>query len=470
MSLRGLLRPLLVLALGLVASPTTAAESAAELLVRAAFLERAGEPDAALRVAQRAVRAGGGHDAAVHAGWLSYRVGDTEGALAFYEQARQVRPDSASAGLGVTLVLATLERWDDLATVAESLVAQHPKQLWGWVRLGLAQLQRGYLDEADTAYGRALHVQPEHAEALLGLGFVARARGDEQTAREHCERAASALSPGDRRVVACLAPLPERGPSLTITPSVWGMFAGYTNVYVRDTVWSVAAETELQWASGPGMRLGLAYSQTELPLTDETFQQVMPGAGVWYVAPTWRIELGYQLLWKEPTDERTEHAAELSAGGLLGAGFGLGASVGTVAASDRAVLQATPALTWSDAGGIVTLALRATVSWWANGDDDLQGTLHASGELGLTVVPLSWLAIDAAGWYGRRRSYLESGARWVWNTDDVLTGGWRLGLRFHVARPAWLFLRARHDVGIEQAGLEMDFHLITGQAGVLMSF
>ena len=460
------MRFVLLIAAFLFAAPTHAAvsvDSAAAALARASLLEQAGELVAARRAAQKAVAMGGGYAADVHAGWLSYRLGELDVALGHYQAARTAVPDGEEALLGETLVLALREDWPALREAAKALVGHHPTQSWGWVRLGLAALQQGEPEVARAAYRKALDVAPDLAEAYLGLGFVARSEGDGDAARALCRKAAPSLAEDDPRLAACLAPMRS---TLTVTPSAWALVAGYTDYYTRNFVWSVAAETELRWANGFGGFVGVAVSRTRMRFETSDFTQVMPGAGVSYAWEDGLVGVGYLLAWQDGTDARTEHLAALEGRWWHGR-WGVGADVAAlVAPSEEVLLQGGVPLSWGRPDDVVGLTLTPTIQYWPQGADDLEGTFYVSGALAVAWRPMPWLSLEAGGWYGRRRSYAEPGGRFVWNSDDVLQGGARLDAAFHVAAPVWVTLRLRDDFGIEQGGRAYDFQLLTGQVGL----
>jgi len=464
-----------------LAAPTPAlADTPAEALARATILEQAGELPAALRAARQAVALGGGYDAHVRAGWLAVRTADLPGALASYRAARAEVPVGEAALLGETLVLALREDWDALTPAARALVVAHPMQPWGWVRLGLAALQHGQLSRAREAYGTALQLRPDLVEARLGLGFVARAEGDLDAARPHCEWAAQQLPADDARVAACLAPPPS---GATVVPSAWGMLAAYTDYYTRVLVWSGAAETEVLWDAGAALRVGLAVTRTRLRFEGDDFTQVLPGAGFSWRWADGAVGASYLFVWQSGAGAETQHVAALGGLGWL-SDWGLGLDVAaSVVPPDETTLQLDAHVAWGRPGAVVQIRFTPSVQWSPVEPDGstreagrgrrsggtAAGPPRVSAELGLVWRPLPWLALEAGGWYGRRSRYVEAGGRWTWNADDVFEGGARLGAVFRVTQPVALVLRLRDDVGIEQSGRVYGFQLLTAQLGVILT-
>jgi len=61
----------------------------------------------------------------------------------------------------------------------EATSPQDPEGMaWAWSQLGALELQKGKIDEASTAYDRALFAFPRHPYALVGQAKVAAIRGD----------------------------------------------------------------------------------------------------------------------------------------------------------------------------------------------------------------------------------------------------------------------------------------------------
>ncbi|HEX7465464.1 MAG TPA: tetratricopeptide repeat protein, partial [Usitatibacter sp.] len=64
-------------------------------------------------------------------------------------------------------------------------VAVDPAHARGWNNLAHARLDQGRLDEAEQALKRALAAQPDHALAFLNLARVERSRGNAELARKY---------------------------------------------------------------------------------------------------------------------------------------------------------------------------------------------------------------------------------------------------------------------------------------------
>lgn len=76
----------------------------------------------------------------------------------------------------------------------QNAAAPEPANADGWFRLGLAQMDSGLLEQAESSFRRVLRLDPRHAKAGINLGTVLQfaGRGDEA---ETCYRNALAVAP-----------------------------------------------------------------------------------------------------------------------------------------------------------------------------------------------------------------------------------------------------------------------------------
>ena len=73
-------------------------------------------------------------------------------------------------------------KWAEAAKVFEELTAKDANDGASWAALGLAYLNLGRIDDASSAYERALARDPSSARALVGVARVAIARGQTKAA------------------------------------------------------------------------------------------------------------------------------------------------------------------------------------------------------------------------------------------------------------------------------------------------
>ncbi|RSN62252.1 hypothetical protein [Actinomadura sp. WAC 06369] len=154
--------------------------------------DRAEPPAAALAEAHRRALEHGGGPAAVADGvslsYLLYEQGDMHGAV---EAARDAHRRAAELG-------------DDV-----------PEGLRYTAAVRLADMTRtrgadGDLDEAEAAYRACLDLRPDDPWTLLGLGWVAAGRGDDDAARPHLLRAVDAGDPKTEGYAAMLLAAPAK--------------------------------------------------------------------------------------------------------------------------------------------------------------------------------------------------------------------------------------------------------------------
>ena len=69
--------------------------------------------------------------------------------------------------------------WPKLVQVAERWAAQEPKSSEAWFALGLGQENSGKSDLAEQSYRKAVETGSDNFEAMLKLGALAKARGDQ---------------------------------------------------------------------------------------------------------------------------------------------------------------------------------------------------------------------------------------------------------------------------------------------------
>lgn len=86
------------------------------------------------------------------------------------------------------LALELLERWDDAEREARSATELQPDLHTAWINLGRVLRHQGRTDEAATAFRTALRHAPANADAILGVGLCALDQEDFDVARGRFER------------------------------------------------------------------------------------------------------------------------------------------------------------------------------------------------------------------------------------------------------------------------------------------
>jgi lipopolysaccharide biosynthesis glycosyltransferase/Flp pilus assembly protein TadD len=162
-------------------------------------------------------------------GELLARRGEPAAALTWFERAAAIEPRNVTRDLQVGRVLQTLNRLDeadarlrqaierepghaaaltqlgeiarrrgDLAAAADFFtrsLAQEPTRIGTQLLMAVTWRDLGRLDAAESCYLTVLDVQPNHTGSLIGLGEIARARGDLALALERLREAAVSSPP-----------------------------------------------------------------------------------------------------------------------------------------------------------------------------------------------------------------------------------------------------------------------------------
>lgn len=130
-------------------------------------------------------------------------------ALEAFDAALRLDPDSAGARFNRAIVLEKLDRVDEAAEAYRALApGDSPYAPRAALNLGTILVRRGDRDGAKAAYERCVALDPESAAGRHNLGALLVELGDDAAARPHLERAA-ALRPDDPRPHALLGQIAD---------------------------------------------------------------------------------------------------------------------------------------------------------------------------------------------------------------------------------------------------------------------
>jgi tetratricopeptide (TPR) repeat protein len=157
-------------------------EAAYEALVR-------GDLASALALSEQGVRGGGAAAWRVR-GFVLSQAGDPEAAARAYEEALRADPRDAIAHNNLGAVLLAQGRLDDAERALRAALALDASYADAHNNLGAVHEARGRLDAARAAYRLAAAVDPRHARAWNNLGALAYRRGAVERAARAFARAA----------------------------------------------------------------------------------------------------------------------------------------------------------------------------------------------------------------------------------------------------------------------------------------
>ncbi len=106
------------------------------------------------------VRFPGNPDILARRGLIARQQGDLQLAVDNFRAALERRPGSAPISLELARDLIQLSRFDEAAEVCQGLVAAHPNNAQGLLRLGVVERRRGNLDAALLHFDAALTIDP----------------------------------------------------------------------------------------------------------------------------------------------------------------------------------------------------------------------------------------------------------------------------------------------------------------------
>lgn len=107
------------------------------------------------------------------------KSGDLLGALAFYNQATKLEPESAEYWFNQALTLSHLKRFEEAIAAYDQAIALKPDFFKAWYNRGGILVEFGDFDGAITSFDKAIEFQPNYQEAwssrglaLLKLGLI----------------------------------------------------------------------------------------------------------------------------------------------------------------------------------------------------------------------------------------------------------------------------------------------------------
>lgn len=134
--------------------------------------EAKGDYDGALAALASVTAAGDSQYVVVlRRGWLHYLAGRYADAVAAYQEAVKLRPDSVEARLGLTLPLMALRRWSDAQATCEGVLKEDPGSYLAGSRLAWVLYSQGRYADAAARYEGLVKRYPSDVEMRAGLGW-----------------------------------------------------------------------------------------------------------------------------------------------------------------------------------------------------------------------------------------------------------------------------------------------------------
>ena len=116
-------------------------------------------------------------------------LGRTGEAIAAYERAAALAPESFDAAFGLGLLLKEASQFEAAAAALRNAILLQPGAARAWFALGVVEQDRRSISEAAAAYEKALEYEPAMAEAAVNLGICRQQQGDLDAAKSAYRRA-----------------------------------------------------------------------------------------------------------------------------------------------------------------------------------------------------------------------------------------------------------------------------------------
>jgi len=117
-------------------------------------------------------------------GWLSYKAGRNDQAIAAYRRAAKTSPRAVEPLLGLMLPQMSLRRWQDAAIVARKVLRLAPSDFTANSRYAWCLYNLGRYAEAELVYRRVLEHYPSNIEMQAGLGWSLLKQGHKDEAKK----------------------------------------------------------------------------------------------------------------------------------------------------------------------------------------------------------------------------------------------------------------------------------------------
>ncbi len=120
----------------------------------------------------------------IRLGWLYYNSGLNNESVVYYQNANKLQPKSIEAKIGLTLPLSKLEKWEEVKSIYQQILAIDPQNYTANLRLGQFYLLRGNYSDANKYLSVSHKNYPSDYESNLSFGWTQYYLGNRKKAKE----------------------------------------------------------------------------------------------------------------------------------------------------------------------------------------------------------------------------------------------------------------------------------------------
>ena len=113
-------------------------------------------------------------------GWVYVQEGQPEKAIGFFQKAMKIDPDDFEAPYRFAMALQYLKRFEEAKSLVREVIEKHPENANGWNLLGSISLDQRNLDECETAFRKAVELEPQSPDLIGNLIVALKEQGKNQ--------------------------------------------------------------------------------------------------------------------------------------------------------------------------------------------------------------------------------------------------------------------------------------------------
>jgi tetratricopeptide (TPR) repeat protein len=124
-----------------------------------------------------------GYEINLRLGWLQYNAGQLDESVNHYNRARQLKPYSEEAKLGLIMPVAAQGKWNEVIDLYNAILEIHPNNTIAMFRLGMIYYGRKNYDKALPLFNKVVDLYPFDYDGLLMLAWTSYFTGNFNQAR-----------------------------------------------------------------------------------------------------------------------------------------------------------------------------------------------------------------------------------------------------------------------------------------------